>query len=525
MANQIKVVTIHSISTLYKRGWSQRRIARELGLDRETVRRYIQLEISKPAIPTAGSPESKPAILTAGSGVPPPPKPAIPTAGCAGRESQCKPFHEQIDHWLQAGLSAQRIYQDLVLEHGFCGSYEAVKRYVRRLRVVHPDRVYRVECLPGEEAQVDFCAGAPICDGDGRKRRRPPCLRVTLSFSRKGYSEAIPRQTTEAFIRCLENAYRRFGGVPASTRIDNLKAAVKKPDWFDPELNPKVEEFARHYGTVILPTRPYSPQHKGKVENSVNYLKDNALKGRVFASIEEENRFLQQWEATVADTRIHGTTRVQVKKRFEEHERPELKPLPSMLFPLFEEGQRTVHRDSYVEVGKAYYEVPEEYIGKRVWVRWDSRLVRVYNQQFEPIAVFARLPKGVFSSCLPGRMRQITMGRSLDYWLEQAAKLGVDCGKWAKALIDNRGPLAIRVLMGLLSMRRKHSPQSIDRACGLALSHGAYRLRDVCRLMDIPAEHTNFEFMDSHPLIRDMVEYGVFMKNLLNLRKEVASYE
>jgi transposase len=170
MANLIKVATTHSITARYNRGWSQRRIARELGLNRETVGRYIRLEIeraSKPAIPTAGSPASKPAISTAGSGVSPPPKPAIPTAG---RESRCRPFHESITHALEAGLTAQRIYQDLVVEHGFTGSYESVKRYARHLRVVHPGRVYRVECLPGEEAQVDFglrsqlkgCAGAVL---------------------------------------------------------------------------------------------------------------------------------------------------------------------------------------------------------------------------------------------------------------------------------------------------------------------------------------------------------------------------
>ncbi|MDD5557820.1 MAG: IS21 family transposase [bacterium] len=498
MANRIKVALTHSIITRYNRGWSKRRIARELGLDRETISRYIRLELEQAS------------------------KPTIPTAGSGGRDSHCKPYQEQIDHGLQAGLTAQRIYQDLVLEHGFTGSYEAVKRYVRHLRIVHPGRVYRVECLPGEEAQVDFCAGAPILNGETRKRRRPPCLRVTLSFSRKGYSEAIPRQTTEGFIRCLENAYRAFRGIPASTRIDNLKAAVKKADWFDPELNPKVEEFARYYGTVILPTRPYSPEHKGKVENNVNYLKDNALKGRVFASIEEENRFLRQWEATVADTRIHGTTREQVKKRFEEYEQPALKPLPLGLFPCFEEGQRTVHRDSYVEVGRAYYEVPEEYIGKRVWVRWDSHMVRVYNQRFEQIRMLPRLPKGTFSASLPSRLRQLTMGCTLDYWLEQAGMLGVQCGKWARALIENRGPLAVRVLMGLLSMRKKHSPHRIDHACGLALSHGVYRLREVRRLLEIPTEHTTFEFMDAHPLIRDMAEYEVFMKNLLAMRKEVA---
>jgi hypothetical protein len=149
-------------------------------------------------------------------------------------------------------------------------------------------------------------------------------------------------------------------------------------------------------------------------------------------------------------------------------------------------------------------------------------MVRVYNQRFEKIKSLPRLPKGTFSSCLPSRLRQLTTGRNLDSLLEQAARMGMQCGKWAHALIENRGPLAIRVLMGLLSLKKKHSPQSIDHACGLALSHGVYRLRGVRRLMEIPTEHETFEFMDSHPLIRDMAEYEVFMKNLLTIRKEVA---
>ncbi len=81
-------------------------------------------------------------------------------------------------------------------------------------------------------------------------------------YSRKGYCEAVWRQTTESFIRCLENAFRHFGGVTATVVIDNLKAGVIQADWFDSDLNPKLEEFARHYGTVISPTKPAMPRHK-----------------------------------------------------------------------------------------------------------------------------------------------------------------------------------------------------------------------------------------------------------------------
>ena len=299
---------------------------------------------------------------------------------------------------MEAGLSAQRIYQDLVEEKGFLGSYQSVKRFVRRLKQRQPQRVWRIECQPGEEMQVDFGLGAPIEQSDG-KRRRSWVLRAVLSYSRKGYSEAVMRQDTETFLRCLENALRHFGGVPLLLNIDNLKAAVLKADWFDPEINPKLADFCRHYRIHVMPCRPRMPQHKGKVERGVSYVRGNALKGRRFKSLAEENLFLSQWEENVADKRIHGTTCKQVAARFEE-ERPHLQPLPPSLFPCYQEAQRNVSRDSFVEVQRAFYEAPPEYIGRQVWVRWDSRCVRIFNDRMEQVQIHTRLEAGKFSRIL-----------------------------------------------------------------------------------------------------------------------------
>jgi transposase len=190
--NEHTVNLQHSILTLAGNGWSNRRIARELGINRETVGKYLVLARSKPAISTAGS--------------------------TAGRQSLCQPFSTQIVAAVAVGLSAQRIYQDLVCEHGFAGSYQAVKRFVRHLRQTQPIPFVRMEVEPGAEAQVDFGQGAWV-EVDG-KRKRPHLFRVVLSHSRKGYSEVVWRQTTESFIRCLENSYRHFGGVPKTTVID-----------------------------------------------------------------------------------------------------------------------------------------------------------------------------------------------------------------------------------------------------------------------------------------------------------------
>ena len=518
--NELNVNLQHSISTLAGNGWSNRRIARELGINRETVGKYLLLARPKPAISTPGSesdPNSNPAIPTSGSGPPPDSKPAISTAGsAAGRQSLCLPHLTQIEAAVGVGLSAQRIYQDLICDNGFTGSYQAVKRFVRHLRETQPIPFVRMEVEPGAEAQVDFGQGAwVVVDG---KRKRPHYFRVILSHSRKGYSEVVWRQTTECFIRCLENSFRYFGGVPKTTVIDNLRAAVTRADWYDPEINPKVAEFCRHYGTVIMPTRPAMPRHKGKVEAGVKYGQNNALKGRSFTSLAEQNLFLSDWERTVADTRIHGTTRQQVIKVFNEVERAKLLPLPASLFPVFEEAPRSVHRDGYVEVQRAYYSVPPEYVGRQVWVRWESKLVRVFNQRRDQIALHALAEPGKFTTDplhQHSPYRRVIQ-RNLDYLLDRARLIGKHTGTWAEAMIEQRGPIGTRVLHGLLSLAGKHPVAALEAAAEKALHHGTWRLRDLRLLLDRAGPSPQLDFLETHPLIRSLDAYEALTPDCFN---------
>ena len=501
MANRLKMAKVHSIRTLHARGWSGRRIARELGIHRETVGRYISL--AEPG-------RSKPAQVPAGSG---PAKPAqVPTGptGLPGRSrSACEPYRPVIVGNLEQGLSAQRIWQDLVAEHGFAGGYDSVKRFVRRLQQARPLPFRRMECGPGEQAQVDFGRGAPIVNGEGR-RRGSHVFRVVLGHSRKGHSEAVFRQTTDGFLGCLENAFWAFGGVPRTIVIDNLKAAVKAADWFDPELNPKVQAFCDHYGTVMLPAKPYTPRHKGKVERGIGYVRNNALKGRRFATLNEENRYLADWEASVADTRIHGTTRRQVGKVFREVEQPALLALPPGRFGFFHEAQRMVHRDGHVEVAEAYYSVPPEYVGRRVWVRWDGRLVRVFTERMEQIAVHAQHEPGRFSTHAEHiHSRKISsVERGAAWLLRRAGLLGPNTERWGRAMLQARGIQGVRVLVGLLSLTRRYRPQQIDRACQTALTHEAFRLRVIRELIRRGGlVQEEFEYLASHEIIRDLAEY------------------
>ena len=496
--HQLKVNQQQTIAALTQQGWSKRRIARELGLDRATVRKYAKG--AEPATnPTPGSTtasDSKPATN--------------PAPGGSGPESSCRPWRQRIEKAWKAGLSIQRIFQDLISEEGFEGSYSAVRRFVGHLSDGAGELPFRrMECAPGQEMQVDFGQGAWVIENG--KRRRPHLFRSVLSHSRKGYSQAVWRQDSESFIRCLESAFRDQGGVPATVVIDNLKAGVIKADWYDPLLNPKLEEFARYYGTCILPTKPAMPRHKGKVESAVKYAQDNALKGRSFESLGAQNKFLADWERKVADTRIHGTTRLQVGKVFEEVERAALKPLPAALFPVFTEAPRSVHRDGHVEFQKAYYSVPPEYTGQKVWVRHEGQLLRIFNQRREQIALHTHARPGKFTTDpkhLHSHKRHI-IERGADYLLDQCRLLGPFAGTWAEAMHQVRGAQSLRVMQGFLHLAGKHPSDEIERAAKTATHHGTWRLRDLKRLLDQPANVLQLDFLETHPLIRQLDAYRI----------------
>jgi transposase len=540
MSNLLKVAMIDLILSLHRRKWSQRRIADELGINRETVARYLkQAEASaKPANAPSGSPtaevEAKPANAPFGavaSSATDEDTPTVATApldsaskgstGERGRLSECEPWRDVIQSKCDLGLSAQRIHQDLSTEHAFKGSYYSVRRFVRRLEPTRELPFRRLECGPGDEAQVDFGTGAPVVGPDG-KRRKTHVFRIVLSHSRKAYSAVVYRQTTDDFLCCIENAFRSFGGAPRRLVLDNLKAAVTKADWFDPELNPKVRSFGEHYGCVFWPTRPYTPRHKGKVEKGIDYVQDNALKGRRFTSLEEENAFLRDWELAVADTRIHGTTRRQVGKHFADVERAALLRLPLEPFPSYHEARRTVHRDGHVEVDRAYYAVPPEYLARQVWVRWDARLVRIYNERMEQVSVHTKQEPGRFSTpreyIVAEKISGVERGTA---WLlgKVTNRLGPHSTRWAEAMIQVRGVEGVRVLQGLLNLAGRHPVAAIEQACAIAISYGAYHLRTVRALVAREAPRQELmPFASEHPIIRPLSDYGQFVHDAFQAR-------
>jgi hypothetical protein len=235
---------------------------------------------------------------------------------------------------------------------------------------------------------------------------------------------------------------------------------------------------------------------------------------------------LLHWESTIADTRIHGTTRKQVCKLFEE-ERSTLGTLPIDYFPCFQEAQRKVSRDGHIAVDKAYYSLPPEYLGHTLWARWNSRVVRIFNNRMELICTHATQPPGKFST-LPEHIASEKIHpieRGTEWLLKKCSYIGENTKNWSLGLVANRGIEAVRVLHGLLNLIDKHPSSVIEQACEVAHANDCYQLRSLRKLIEHrSSKQKSFDFLDEHPLIRNLSEYGdlvrVDFQKGKDLRKE-----
>lgn len=491
MGNYLKMSDKRRVLALLELGWTYRRVERETGVRRETIARYDPRR------------QPKAANLSAGS------------KGAHGPPGLAAPYHAQIEARLRQGLTAQRIYQDLCEEFAYPHKYASVRRYVRRLKHAHPKLVDVMEHPPGEEAQVDFFQGPPTFDEAQGRWRRPWIFRMTLSCSKHGYEEPLWTQERDGFLRAHEHAFVRLGGVAKVIRHDNLKAAVVRACLYDPDVSEVYAAFGKHWGFVPLPSRPRHPEENGVAERSGGYVKSNALKGRRFNSLEELAAYLERWNRTVAQVRIHGTTRQQVLKHFLEVEQPALQPLPDEPFGLFQVGTRSVHPDGHIEVEGAFYSVPHTLVGELVRAQWDGHLVRIYkigdDGQRLALAVHLWVRPGTYST-KPEHRPLHRPARQQAYeaiLLGKIEHIGPHALAWAQMVIADRGVRAYRLLQGLISLTRSHPRERVEWACGYTLGYGLFRYRILRRLLEQAAANAPVPtLLQEHAVIRDLRVYA-----------------
>lgn len=494
--NKLSMTEEKRILGLLLSGWSDRRIARETGNHRATIARLRrEAGLAPPKCTTPAEVPTDPKPHT---------EPEVPTDPAATRSS-AEPHRAFIAAELAKGRNATAIYQDLVEHHGYEGSYDAVKRLARKLRKRAPKVSCRFETEPGQEMQVDYGEGALQRDPRTGKYRRPKLFTLTLSNSRHAFRKVIWKSSSETWCRLHEEAFAYFGGTARTIRFDNLKEGVLRPDVYDPELNPLYAKLLDHYGVIALPCRPYAPDLKGKVESTVGHTQETALKGRRFESDDEQNAHLLRWGERWAMTRIHGTTKRQVRVMFEE-EKPFLQPLPTMRFEYYRVLERTVHFDGHVEVDGAYYSAPPRYAGRKVPVNAGRLWLRILDPathqcvREHPIA----LHKGQRRTHDADRPKQTPV--KVEHLAARIAGAGLGCKAFAGKLVEQRGAVALRALYGMLDLLRRYEAADVDRACAFAAAAGIGSLKFVRNYLSHHA--TPLRLRDEHQIIPAIDTYA-----------------
>ena len=515
MSNVLSDEKKQQVIALGKLGWSLRRIEQATGVRRETASAYLRTAGVEVCLPGWGRrAPAKPAIqATPDSGA----KPAIEVTpdfiAAFSRKppvsSTCEDYRELIEQGLARGRNGKAIWQDLVSENGYTGSYQAVKRFVQKLRGPRrPEAAGIILTAPGEEAQVDYGSGPMVHDPQSGKYRRTRLFVLTLGYSRKSVRLLAWRSSTRTWAELHEKAFRRLGGCPRVVVLDNLKEGVALPDLYDPTINPLFRDVLAHYGVVALPCRVQDPDRKGKVESGVGHTKRTPLKGMRFESLEEAQAYLDRWEERWADTRIHGTTKRQVAAMFAE-EKAHLMPLPLEPFRYYQYGERVVHLDGCVEVEAAYYSLPPGWIGRSVKVQWDALHVRILHPTTNQLLrEHLRQKRGGYRIEEEDHPKKMPL--STAQLLRRAAHAGTQTGKFCQLLYDRQGETSIRRILGVFSLMKKYGVAAVEDACATALDIGVYEYRFVRRYLE-RRPHPHMFLRQIDPLIRELTEYRDFI--------------
>ena len=501
MSNVLSEDKQQQVIALGRLGWSLRRIERETGVRRETAGGYLRaagIAVRPPGVWGRGAPAKPAKEVTTGS------EPVSASLSTSVRSS-CGPFREFIELSLGQGRNAMAIWQDLVASHGFIGNYQAVKRYVRKLRGRQtPEARVVIQTAPGEEAQVDYGSGPMVRDPLSGKYRRTRLFVMTLGYSRKCVRLLTFCSSSRIWAELHERAFRRLGGATRLVVLDNLREGVLAPDFYDPTLNPLYRDVLKHYGAVAMPCRVRDPDRKGKVESGVGHAQKTPLKGLRFESLEEAQAYLDRWEERCADTRIHGTTKRQVAAMFAE-ERPALLPLPLEPFRYYQFGTRTVHLDGCVEVDAAYYGAPPGWIGRQVNVQWNELYVRLLDPK-TGLLLREHFHHRRGQHAIQPRDRSPKTPLSTQQLLARSDHAGAHIGQLCRLLHHRQGQTSIRRIQGVLSLVKKHGLAGVEQACAIALEVGVPEYRFVRRYVE-RGPQLPLTLRQIDPIIRELVQY------------------
>ncbi|GHG89615.1 MULTISPECIES: IS21 family transposase [Rhodobacteraceae] len=344
-----EIVLIHDLK---KQGLSISAIARKVGCDRKTVRKYLDRGLEAPVY-----------------------GPRRP------RARMIEPYERYLQERVQAfpDLSGARLLRE-IRELGYEGGYTMVTDFLREVRP--PRRTQferRFETPPGKQAQVDFAEFTVEFSDEPGVARKVWLFSMVLGHSRWLWGRFVASQNLQSVLRCHIAAFSDMGGVPEEILYDRMKTAVIGEDEAGVvTFNTSLVALLNHYGAVSRACQPYRAKTKGKVERPFRYIRQDFFLARTFRNMDDLNAQFDACRTEVANPRVHATTRRVVDEAFAE-EQPNLKPLPAIPYSAVLTVERRVSRDGMISVGGSFYSVPDTTRRRTLEVQHHATELRIYE--------------------------------------------------------------------------------------------------------------------------------------------------
>ena len=500
MANtRIIEMQIKQIIRLSESGYSIRRISKELGLHRKTIRSYLamskridielhQLVVSDDNIlQTLGIQASK-TIET---------KESIHFEGFLA---------EQASNRKKPGFTVQNMYQDYI---EFGGTYSRTHFYrLVKARWDLAEGSVKLEHKFGNQMFVDY-SGKKLSyiNRETGEQVEVEVLVTILPASQYIYVEAMVDQKQNNFVSGIINALEFIGGTPKGIVCDNLKSGVTKAGKYQSTINKTLQGMALHYETTIDPTRPYHPKDKAMVEGAVKIVYQqifyNVNKHKHF-SLSDINKSIRISLIELNNKRLTGKDNNRTSQY--EQERPHLQPLPQYRYELKEYRRAKVQKMGYVYCGeyKNYYSVPYRYIGKKVELRYDCRTMEIYyggNRIANHITSQAKGGYVTNKEHLSSNNKAYTEWTP-EYFSKLASEKGQSVQKYIDLLIEQKPypEQAYRQAQGILALCRQYETSRVESACELALQYSKCSYNMIKQIIENKKDQ-NQQTMDKEIII------------------------
>lgn len=435
-----------TVKTLLSRGLSQRAISNQLGINRKTIKKYFEEFQNSDIVST----------------------PKI------NKKRTLDVFKEDIEQWLSESLTGVLIQEKLRIDKGVNVSYATVSRFLKQFKT--PEVYIPLIAKPGEEAQVDF--GYLGRFEKDNKLVKVWCFSIVLSHSRYSYHCLVTNQSVNSFINSHIESFEYFGGVPLTVKIDNLKAGVDIPNFYEPTIQRQYAEFLQYYNSCPITARIRRGQDKGKVEAGVKYVKNNFLKRINHKDFYKLQKDLLDWTNNICNKRLHGTIKKIPKDLFFDKEKICLNALPDRRYQMFKIELRKVNNYGHISFKNNFYSVPYQYIGKTLTIKVTETIIKVYDDINE-VAIHEICDKNGEFITREEHKPIIKRRKSEQEYSLKAINSGENTHLFFLKIKEGKPFYWHKTMQGIFNLQKNYSNKIVDKACKRAIEYNAISYSSV----------------------------------------------